>query len=146
MGAGFGTISQNPTQHSATTRIIKRRARLVAADLGGVRFVAVTISGADFSNANLRSADLSGTDGSHIRFVGACLRDTVWDRANLTVVNFDRADLRGADMRRVAQVVPVSAEGALYDDGTQFPTNKTVCRRDRSWDGLCRTFRLLIND
>ena len=120
--------NERDSSHHLSTVVLLRSdlsgARLVAADLSGVRFVAVTLSGSDLTNSNLRSADFSGSEGSQVQFVGACLRDSVWDGANLTEVNFDRADLRGADMRRVEELAPSSAVGALYDDDTEFPDGK----------------------
>lgn len=82
----------------------------------GTRFFRCTLNGAD-----LRDADFAGASIEAVNFRGADLREA----KNLRMVkraNFQRADLRGADLSQIpVPLQEIDLEDAIYDAETKFP-------------------------
>lgn len=82
----------------------------------GTKFFRCTLNGAD-----LRGADFAGASIEAVNFRGADLRQA----KNLRVVkraNFQRADLRGADLSQIpVPLQEIDLEDAIYDAKTKFP-------------------------
>jgi uncharacterized protein YjbI with pentapeptide repeats len=82
----------------------------------GTKFYRCTLNGAD-----LQGADFAGATIDSVNFRGADLRNVKGLR-NVQKVNFQRADLRGADLSKIRQpLVEIEWDDAIYDAKTKFP-------------------------
>lgn len=83
---------------------------------GACKFYRVTMNGAD-----LEEADFGGATFDSVNFRGANLSETK-NFGSVNRVNFDGADLSGADLSGISgSMEDIRWEGALYDDETKFP-------------------------
>jgi len=81
------------------------------------KFFRCTLNG-----ANLQGADFSGATIDSVNFRGADLRQSK-GMTHVKKVNFQRADLRGADLSKMQQPLDqVTWTDAIYDARTKFPT------------------------
>jgi uncharacterized protein YjbI with pentapeptide repeats len=85
------------------------------ANLDSCIFRGVTSEYADFSSANLRRADMSGT-----RLKGSNFRDAIFDFTDLTFADLRDTDLRGADLR-FTDLFATQLGGSLFNSFTRLP-------------------------
>ena len=78
----------------------------------------VSLSGANFSAADLRRVNLSGGDFSGADFRGA----------NLNGANLSGTNLSGANLRHAVGLTKEQIESAVTDEKTQLPNYLTVSR------------------
>jgi uncharacterized protein YjbI with pentapeptide repeats len=82
----------------------------------GTKFFRCTLNGAD-----LRGANFEGAVVNSVNFRGADLRKAK-NLKSVTKANFQRADLRGADLSKMAMpMVQIDWDDAIYDKSTKFP-------------------------
>jgi uncharacterized protein YjbI with pentapeptide repeats len=82
----------------------------------GTKFFRSTLNG-----ANLQGADFSGATLDSVNFRGADLRKSK-GMTNVKKINFQRADLRGADLSKIRNPLDqVVWTDAIYDAKTKFP-------------------------
>jgi len=82
----------------------------------GTKFSRSTLNG-----ANLQGADFSGATLDSVNFRGADLRKSK-GMTNVKKINFQRADLRGADLSKIRKPLDqVVWTDAIYDAKTKFP-------------------------
>lgn len=75
--------------------------RLRGADLRGADLRRARLEGCDLRNADLTGARLDGADLSWVDLSNACLVDVEFGSCRLVEAMLTRADVRGADLRRV---------------------------------------------
>lgn len=82
----------------------------------GTKFYRCTLNGAD-----LQGADFAGAVVDSVNFRGADMRK-VKNLKSVSKANFQRADLRGADLSKMTMpMVQIDWEDAVYDKHTKFP-------------------------
>ncbi len=82
----------------------------------GTKFFRCTLNGAD-----LRNVDFAGASIESVNFRGADLREAK-NLRNVRRANFQRADLRGADLSQLAvPLQEIEMEDAIYNEKTKFP-------------------------
>lgn len=84
----------------------------------------VGLKGCDFSEANMRGTNLSGSGAQYAKFIGADLRDANLAQSNLKGADFSGADVTGADFT-----------GAVLD-GAEFTGAKGLDRAGGLQEGL----------
>ena len=92
-----------------------RRAQFQSATLVGSVFRSSTFQGADFSSARMRGLKALRVNFRGGRFLGADLRDVEIMDSDLRDCDFRSADLRGA------RLLPMSIDGAVFNDETRLP-------------------------
>lgn len=90
-------------------------ANLREAQLTGTNFYMADLSEACLARANLAGADLSGANLS-----GADLRNATLTDANLLVADLNQAVLIGANLLGVRNLTPQQLSSAIYDNTTQL--------------------------
>lgn len=82
----------------------------------GTKFYRCTLNGAD-----LQGADFAGAVVDSVNFRGADLRKAK-NFKSVTKANFQRADLRGADLSKMTMpMVEIEWDDAVFDKHTKFP-------------------------
>ncbi len=104
----------NLSQHDLSYRYLGR-ADLREAQLAGTNFYMADLSGATLAGADLSGADLSGANLS-----GTDLRNATFTNANLLVADLHNAVLIGANLRGARNLTPQQVCSAIYDSSTQF--------------------------
>lgn len=109
-------------------------------------FSQAVLSRADASGSEFESADFTGADLTHVRLVEAVCPRAVFERAvlaradargadfrrasfrdaDVTEMNFDDADISGADLRSVRGLTQLQLDGACGDQRTRLPRGLNV--------------------
>jgi uncharacterized protein YjbI with pentapeptide repeats len=98
------------------------------------RFITLKITGADFSDADLRQAKFSFSDLSGVSFRGANLEGASFCESDLTGGNLENANLRKVSFVST-KLDEVRLEGAVFDRWTAWPVGFDPIKAGARMDG-----------